>query len=163
MLAPVLSFTAEEAWQALRPALRGEAESIFDTSFDVGRHRSDAFEQDLRLWQQLRALRARVAAVANPRDFEAQLALTVTPASYRRLAALGDNLREALVVSQLTLRQSDRHQTDYPDGVVVFELSPASGAKCARCWKYRELGVDPEHPSICAECAAIVRTYPLSP
>jgi isoleucyl-tRNA synthetase len=36
-------------------------------------------------------------------------------------------------------------------------MLPADGAKCARCWKYRRLGDDPQHPSICEECAAVVR------
>ena len=156
VLAPVLSFTAEEAWQALPSDLRGDAESIFDTSFDAGRQRIGALENDLRLWQLLRALRARVAASASPRDFEAQLRLTVTPGAYKRLADLGDNLREALVVSQLTLDSSERSDGEAGDGVVVFELVPAQGAKCARCWKYRELGSDPAHPSICADCVQVV-------
>jgi isoleucyl-tRNA synthetase len=160
VLAPVLSFTAEEAWQAVSPQLRGDAESIFDTSFDVARHRAGAFESDLRLWQQLRELRARVAAVGSPRDFEAQLVLEVTPAAYRRLVALGDNLREALVVSQLRLVASERNDGEFGDGVVEFVLLPAQGAKCVRCWKYRELGTDPAHPSICADCAQVVRTLP---
>ncbi|HEX3670413.1 MAG TPA: isoleucine--tRNA ligase [Candidatus Cybelea sp.] len=154
-LAPVLSFTAEEAWQAVPRALRGDAESIFDTSFDAGRHRGASAEGDIRLWQQLRALRARVAAVASPRDFEAQLRLAVTPAAYKRLAPLGDNLREALVVSQLELVQNGAGD-ESNDGVVAFELSPAAGAKCARCWKFRELGTDPAHPEICADCAQVV-------
>ncbi|MFZ0575793.1 MAG: zinc finger domain-containing protein, partial [Candidatus Cybelea sp.] len=102
----------------------------------------------LALWRQLRALRARVAASAEPRDFEAQVRLTVPPAFYKRLLALGDNLREALVVSQLTLISGD------PE---AFELLPADGAKCVRCWKYRELGEDPEHPDICADCTRVVR------
>jgi len=156
VLAPVLSFTAEEAWQAVPSALRGDAESVFDASFDVARNRG-ASESDLRLWQTLRALRARVAAAESPRDFEAQLALTVTPQAHKRLAALGDNLREALVVSQLSLHQSDRADGEVEDGVVSFALSPAGGAKCVRCWKYRELGTDPRHPEICADCAAVVR------
>jgi isoleucyl-tRNA synthetase len=157
-LAPVLSFTAEEAWQAVPALLRGDAESIFDSSFDAGRHRGGALEHDLELWQQLRALRGRVAAQASPRDFEAQLHLTVTPAAYKRLHALGDNLREALVVSQLTLHQSDRGEGEPADGVVEFELVPAEGAKCARCWKYRKLGTDPAHPSICDDCLQVVRS-----
>ncbi|HET6275320.1 MAG TPA: isoleucine--tRNA ligase [Candidatus Cybelea sp.] len=155
VLAPVLSFTAEEAWQAVPRALRGDAESIFDTSFDAGRHRGAAAEGDLRLWQQLRALRARVASAESPRDFEAQLRITVTPAAHKHLAALGDNLREALVVSQLALVQSAGGEADV-DGVVAFDLSAADGAKCVRCWKYRELGTDPAHPEICADCAAVV-------
>ncbi len=156
VLAPVLSFTVEEAWQAVPRELRGDAESIFDTSFDAARHRGAAAENDLRLWQQLRALRARVAASSSPRDFEGQLRLTVTPSAYKRLAPLGDNLREALVVSDLELAQSAA--ADEPgDGVIAFELTPARDAKCVRCWKYRKLGTDPEHPSICADCAHVVR------
>jgi isoleucyl-tRNA synthetase len=157
-LAPVLSFTAEEAWQAVPAALHGDAESIFDSSFEVGRHRGGAFDGDLRLWQQLRGLRARVAAVSSPRDFEAQLLLEVTPEAYKRLHALGDNLREVLVVSHLHLVQTQRDDDVPSDGVFEFVLLPADGEKCARCWKYRKLGTDPEHPSICAECAQVVRT-----
>jgi isoleucyl-tRNA synthetase len=156
-LAPVLSFTCEEAWQAVAPELRVDAESIFDTSFDAGRYRGGAVETELRLWEQLRALRARVAAVQAPRDFEAQVVLELTPAVYKRLAPLGDNLREALVVSQLHLVQSERAQDEGGDGVIEFVLLPADGEKCARCWKFRPLGTDPAHPSICQECAAVVR------
>jgi len=65
------------------------------------------------------------------------------------LAALGDNLRDALVVSQLELHESSRDDI----GLAIF---PAYGEKCRRCWKYRELGTDPKHPSICADCAAVV-------
>ncbi len=153
VLAPVVSFTAEEAWQYLPAFAREHAESVFDSSFDAHRHRDGALEGDIALWQQLRTLRGRVAAVTSPRDFEAALRLTVTPGLYKRLAALGDNLREALVVSQLDLQQAESADAD---GVISLELVPAAGAKCARCWKYRELGTDPEHPSICADCAAVV-------
>ena len=154
VLAPVLSFTAEEAWQSLPAFVREHAESVFDSSFDSHRQRDGALESDLGLWQQLRTLRGRVAAVASPRDFEAALQLTVTPGLYRRLVALGDNLREALVVSQLDVQQAERADGD---GVVSFEMFSAEGAKCARCWKYRELGTDPDYPSICADCSRVVR------
>ncbi len=154
-LAPVLSFTTEEAWQAIPPPLRGDAESVFDSSFDVARHRG-SFEDDLVLWEVLRQLRARVAASSSPRDFEAALNLTVVPGLYNRLRALGDNLREALVVSQLALHSAERAGGEAGDGVGDFELTPAAGRKCARCWKFRELGIDPAHPEICAECAQVV-------
>jgi isoleucyl-tRNA synthetase len=156
-LAPVLSFTAEEAWQHLPAWIRSQTESVFDSPFDAHRFRAGAAQSDLALWQQLRALRARVAASASPRDFEARLELTVTPQAYKRLQALGDNLREALVVSQLSLASAERGVGDAGEGIVGFEMLPAEGEKCLRCWKYRELGTDPEHPSICADCSAVVR------
>ena len=155
VVAPVLSFTAEEAWQALPERLRGDAHSIFDTSFEVVHVKPELERADLALWEQLRTLRARVAASESPRDFEAKLRLEVAPSFYERLVALGDNLREALVVSQLELRQSTA-EGDESDAVAAFELGAADGEKCQRCWKYRELGTDPAHPTICADCAATV-------
>jgi len=33
----------------------------------------------------------------------------------------------------------------------------ARGAKCQRCWRYRlEVGQDPTHPGLCAECVEIL-------
>lgn len=153
-LAPVLSFTAEEAWQTLKPELRGGAESVFDTSFDATHA---GFERELSLWEDLRSLRARVAASETPRDFEAKVRLEAAPALYDRLSALGDNLREALVVSQLELSKAAAASDGKNEGVVAFEILQADGEKCQRCWKYRELGTDSEHPTICSECAATVR------
>ncbi|HEY1654059.1 MAG TPA: isoleucine--tRNA ligase [Candidatus Tumulicola sp.] len=155
-LAPVLSFTAEEAWQALAPGLRGDRESIFDTSFEGAQLKREAHAPDAELWETLRSLRARVAASESPRDFEAKVRLDATPATHRRLAALGDGLREALVVSQLEL-QSVPSTGEPAEGVVAFEMLPADGQKCRRCWKFRELGTDSDYPEICAECAAVVR------
>jgi isoleucyl-tRNA synthetase len=155
-LAPVLSFTAEEAWQALPEPLKAGAESIFDTSFVAGHAKRDSRAHDVELWERLRLLRARVAASESPRDFEAKVRLEVTPELYAELAALGDNLREALVVSQLELHPAAPAAEKASDGVVSFELGAADGEKCQRCWKFRELGTDPSHPTICAECAAVV-------
>jgi len=63
--------------------------------------------------------------------------------------ALGDGLREALVVSGV-------EQIEGKDDERRVQLKPAKGAKCKRCWKYLPLGTDPKHPLLCAPCAAIV-------
>jgi hypothetical protein len=70
-----------------------------------------------------------------------------------KLRALGDNLREALVVSALEL-----HADASADKLRV-ELTAAEGGKCARCWKTLPLGSDPIHQTLCAPCVAIVRTF----
>jgi isoleucyl-tRNA synthetase len=154
-IAPVLSFTAEEAWQAIPESLRGGTQSVFDTSFATSHEKLDVLRADAELWERLRSLRARVAASEDPRDFEAALRLVVAKPLYVKLEALGDNLREALVVSQLDLAEAPGSQDD--DEIVTFELRRAGGEKCLRCWKYRRLGVDPQHPAICADCAQVVR------
>lgn len=147
-IAPILSFTAEEAWQEIPAVLRPGEESVFDSSFDAAAIDVDA--DDLALWQTLRELRAQVAGSTVVRDFEARVELTAPAALASSLRGLGDTLREALVVSQLELNVSDGEEID-------LKIFGAHGEKCRRCWKFRELGTDPEHPSICAECAAVVR------
>jgi isoleucyl-tRNA synthetase len=157
-LAPILSFTAEEAWQALPQRLRGDTESVFDTTFEAALAKGDQSSADVALWKTLQALRARVAASDFP-PFAASVRIACAPELYRQLAPLGDNLAEALVVSQLELRESPA-AASHEDGIALFDLQPAGGKKCERCWKYRELGIDPGHPTICAECAQVVTGEP---
>ncbi|HEX3551000.1 MAG TPA: class I tRNA ligase family protein, partial [Candidatus Elarobacter sp.] len=148
LLAPVLSFTAEEAWQSLSPELRGDAESVFDLAFPrITETDADALE----MWVWLKKLRAQVAASEGIRDFQLDAVMTVPRDQYDRFAALGDGLREALVVS--SLRSLEAGHTE----VAAVSTVPAAGEKCQRCWKYLPLSTDPEHSTICASCAAIVR------
>ncbi len=148
LLAPVLSFTAEEAWQHLQPELRGEAESVFDLRLP-GPATVDT--DDLATWTLLKQLRAQVAASEGVRDFQLDATVEVEPRLYDRFVALGDNVREALVVS--SLRKFGASANGSANVIVV----PADGQKCQRCWKYLPLSTDPEHPTLCASCSAIVR------
>jgi len=67
LLAPILSFTAEEAWQALPEPLRGADESVFDLAFP----RIETVDDDaLAAWALLKQLRAQVAASEGIRDFQ---------------------------------------------------------------------------------------------
>jgi isoleucyl-tRNA synthetase len=147
LLAPVLSFTAEEAWQHLQPALRGEAESVFDL---VMPQTIAVDEADLATWQLLKELRAQVASSEGVRDFQLDAEVAVHEPFYDRFVALGDSLREALVVSAL------RGVQPSANGAASVVVVPAAGEKCQRCWKYLPLGSDPDHPTLCTSCTAIV-------
>ena len=148
LLAPILSFTAEEAWQYLPAALRGEAESVFDLALP---RVAAVDEEALAAWALLKELRAQVAASEGVRDFQLDARVDVPEQFRERFVALGDNLREALVVS--ALRGIDTSS----NGAATVVVVPAEGEKCQRCWKYLPLGRDPEHPTLCETCAGIVR------
>ncbi len=147
LLAPILSFTAEEAWQHLPDALKGDAKSIFDVTFPpIVARDADA----LSLWNEIKELRAQVAASDTVRDFEAAANVAVIESQIDAVRALGDNLREALIVSAVV----DLTPTIAASSTV--SLVPAPGGKCERCRKTLPLGEDPAHPTLCASCAAIV-------
>jgi isoleucyl-tRNA synthetase len=149
LTAPILSFTAEEAWQALPAALRGDDESVFDLTFP----QHPALDAEaLATWETLKTLRAQVASAEGLRDFQLDASVRVPDAQLATFEALGDGLREALVVSSLRGVTASGN-----DGAFAF-VEPAAGEKCERCWKYLPLGTDPEHPALCAPCAEIVRS-----
>lgn len=155
LFAPLLSFTAEEAWQYVPAALRAGRESVFDLALPHGSERGTAEAAELETWETLKRLRTIVAASDGERDFALAARVYAGAAALPTLAALGDSLREALVVSALTLHADDALE---PTDVRV-ELVAAPGEKCARCRKTLPLSGDPVHPTLCAPCAATVRSY----
>ena len=154
LCAPILSFTAEEAWQALPAPLRGLDESVFDLTFPQTIVRDDAA---LAQWDVLKALRAQVASAEGLRDFQLDAVVRVPDAQVASFVALGDALREALVVSNV------RGIAPSGNDSALVLVEPAAGEKCERCWKYLPLGSDPAHPTLCAPCAEIVRSLDDSP
>ena len=61
-------------------------------------------------------------------------------------------LADLLIVSQVRVTAG---------GALSVSVAEAGGEKCLRCWKHSaDLGSDPEHPALCARCAAVVRDLP---
>ena len=147
-LAPLLPFTAEEAWQSLPEALRGDRESVFALRFADEHRVSNA--ADLALWEQLRTLRAQVAASNSPRDFEIAVDLYAGGEQFEALAALGETLREALIVSEVRMHRDPAAQS------ARLTIGQASGAKCSRCWKFRDLRDGDARGAICEDCERAV-------
>jgi isoleucyl-tRNA synthetase len=155
LLAPLLSFTAEEAWQFVPARLRGEAASVFDLTMPRGSERGSHEADELELWSRLKKMRGIVATSEGLRDYQLQAHVHVPAAFEPALRALGDNLREALAVSALTLLVDPALEAGADPRI---ELQPAPGGKCSRCWKTLPLGGDPLHPQLCVPCATIVRS-----
>ncbi|MDQ6931324.1 MAG: isoleucine--tRNA ligase, partial [Candidatus Eremiobacteraeota bacterium] len=149
VLAPLLSFTSEEAWQFLPEVLKGKHESVFDLPPP---QIADVDRQELELWELVKGLRSRVASNDGPRDYDAWVTLRAGGNIYPLLRALGDDLREMLNVSRLDLLAAEG------DGVTLETIEPAQGGKCQRCRKVLPLGTDPDHPTLCTQCAQTVRT-----
>jgi isoleucyl-tRNA synthetase len=154
LLAPLLSFTAEEAWQHVPASLKAGRASVFDLKLPHGSARGSAEIGALEVYAAVKAARALVAAAEGPRDFQLQARLYASADLEPKLRALGDNLREALVVSALEL-----HVDPAASPLPRIELSAAQGTKCARCWKTLPPSGDPLHPTLCGPCATIVRAF----
>lgn len=164
-IAPILSFTAQEAWQVLnRHNLNETNDFIFTQEWyefpQVALN--DISEND---WEMILTAKEAVnKAIENARSqklINANLSANVTvfaeETTYQALAKLKDELRFVFITSQASLAPF----ADKPN-VVTFaddesklavNVQPASGEKCVRCWHIRDdIGVNPAHPEICGRC-----------
>jgi isoleucyl-tRNA synthetase len=163
LIAPVLSFTADEAWQYLP----GEHE---DSIHLAGFPKLQPEVKDDKLverWDRIMKVRAEVskaleqARVAKTIGHSLDAGVTIC-AEPELLAFLGEyaaDLAEIFIVSKVTLVDSmsgDSYTAEAVPGLRV-QVSAAPGEKCERCWCYsEELGQDTSHPSICPKCTTAV-------
>lgn len=153
LIAPVLSFTADEIWQTLN--LDNEATVFEDVWYQLPAHGLNA--QQLQNWETIIALRAQAAKEievvreANQvgSSLQAELSFHVPEAEYEALASLAEDLRFVMLTSRATIYKV---ASDAERKILV---SPSQHQKCDRCWHYREdVGANAEHPSICGRCVS---------
>jgi isoleucyl-tRNA synthetase len=149
-LAPVLCFTAEEAWCARF----GEQDSVHLQQFaDVPREWHDAALAER--WETIRAIRRRItipieeARRANTLGSSLQAAVTLPLKPDHELLLTEDQWAEIAIVSDV------RIEADPEERVARISLAP--GAKCARCWRVLpEVGTLLKHEALCERCADAV-------
>jgi isoleucyl-tRNA synthetase len=153
LMAPILSFTAEEAWKVFG----GKAD---DSVFFHTWHRFPEVADGDRLlarWTAIRAVKADVQkelevlreAGRIGASLAAEVELRAAGERYEVLAALGPELHFALLTSAATL---SRAASEADQGVVA---RPSGHRKCERCWHYREdIGASAAHPTICGRCVS---------
>lgn len=174
-MAPVLSFTAEEIFSHLPPALRGEEPTVFALPpVDGGPLLLDEGSRDD--WNVLLAVRGAVTKAIEPlrRDgvvghsLDTRVTLYLADELRQRLEGLDTDLRAVCIVSQIALAPLDQAPADaFSDEEVAglaIAVEKAHGEKCERCWIYStELGTDPAHPTLCPRCAAVIRQMEATP
>jgi isoleucyl-tRNA synthetase len=153
VMAPILSFTSEEAWAVMHP---GTDESIFLHTWKEVLPAQDGEAGLVARWTRLREIRALVsprleeqrAAGSIGSSLQAELALGASGADLALLRSLGDDLRFVFITSRADAVAA-------ADGALDIAVKASAHAKCERCWHYRpDVGADPRHPSICGRCVA---------
>ncbi|MGB8165973.1 MAG: class I tRNA ligase family protein, partial [Chthoniobacteraceae bacterium] len=151
LLAPVLAFTADEAWE-----FAGRTNSVHLESFPT----ADPALRDTVLethFGQLLTLRGIIAqAVEGARAdklignaLEGAVALQIADETlFKQLQSREAELEELFILSDLTLVASDETSA---------RVVRTTRTKCARCWRHREaIGEIAAHPELCDRCAKVV-------
>ncbi|MBL0226604.1 MAG: isoleucine--tRNA ligase [Geobacteraceae bacterium] len=163
LLAPVLSFTAEEAWQhmparkessvhlAVFPVLHPEwkDDSLVDRWERIMKVRSDVSK----------ALELARAAKTIGHSLDAEVTIAAPSELLGFLREYEGELQSIFIVSKVTLAENisgDCWNSENIAGLKV-QVAAAPGEKCERCWCYsEELGSHIEHPAICPKCTGAV-------
>jgi isoleucyl-tRNA synthetase len=151
LMAPILSFTAEEAWKVVTGK---KDESIFFHTWNDVLPEQDGEAALVAKWQRIREIRAAAmkrieearAAGSLGSSLQAEVVVRVPAADAALLESLGDDLRFALITSQARVERGDE---------VAIDVAVSKHAKCERCWHYRaDVGAVAHHPTVCARCAS---------
>jgi Isoleucyl-tRNA synthetase (EC 6.1.1.5) len=167
LLAPILTFTAEEIW----PYVPGVNKESTVQLADLPTVRNEWLDEELaEKWDKVLDLRTDVAkALERARQeklinhpLTAQVELYPTPEQYNFLQ-LVPNLADIFIVSGLNVHNPDElrpegvWQAEAHEGLAIL-VSPAEGEKCERCWMFNKaVGENKEHPTLCPRCATVLK------
>ncbi|MDQ7743325.1 isoleucine--tRNA ligase [Hydrogenophaga pseudoflava] len=146
-MAPILSFTAEEAWTVFaKDSTKG---SIFFETFSALPSANEAL---LAKWNRIREIRdvankaiedLRAAGQVGA-SLQATLTIAAGADDAALLRALGADLKFVTITSAVTV----------VDGAeLAVTVTPSTATKCERCWHYADdVGSHAEHPTLCGRC-----------
>jgi isoleucyl-tRNA synthetase len=157
--APILSFTADEIWEAI-PGFAGE--SIFlEPWYEAW---PDIEPVDDVRWERVYAIREEVnQALESARkagnigsSLAAHVTLYANESAEKLLKPLGDELRFILITSGATLlplHEKPEHLVTNPTLGLAIDVASVDAEKCVRCWhRVPDVGQEAEHPELCARC-----------
>jgi isoleucyl-tRNA synthetase len=159
LMAPILSFTAEEIWRML-PEKAKDTPSVHMAALPTPNVRwADTTLAER--WGRLLASRQSVQGVleAARRDkvigasLEAVVTLEAGEGEYDLLKQYEADLPSLYIVSEVGLKKAE-----LVAGSVRVGVSVSTNNKCERCWNYRQaVGLDKEHPTLCDRCLEAIR------
>jgi len=150
LMAPVLSFTAEEAWHILHP----REVTIFTGPWAGALPDVPDAQTLLDKWARILAVRAVVLKELEAlrqdgkigSSLEAEVTIAAPDGDYEALASLGVDLRFAMITSAARVERGE---------VLEVAVNPSAHTKCERCWHWRDdVGDDARHPTLCGRCVA---------
>jgi isoleucyl-tRNA synthetase len=150
LIAPVLSFTAEEMWSYVNSDRDGE--SILLAGFPE--LKKECIREDIeadwdRVWKIREAANKkieekRVAKIVG-HSLDTKIIIKAPEGDYRLLVKFGDELKDVFIVSQIELERGEE---------LDVLVSKADGSKCDRCWQYfPDLPTSGPFPNVCKRCA----------
>ena len=169
ILAPILSFTAEELWGYISLTEEDRPESVFCNPMPEYREDMDFPDMEKKYDglfdvrdDVMKALELSRAEKIIGKSLEASVTIYGSPdnAAMKLFAEHKDELEEIFIVSKVSLSNGEAPSgafTETQSGVAVL-VEVAGGKKCSRCWVYRDdCEPDGDEDYLCPRCREAVR------
>ncbi|MCV2886128.1 isoleucine--tRNA ligase [Aestuariibacter sp. AA17] len=161
-MAPVMSFTAQEIWEAM-PGNRDEF--VFTGTWYEGLNKAkEDGDFDNAFWQQVLEVKTEVNRLIELQrkegniggSLEAEITVYAKEDIAQQLTKLKDELRFVFITSAANVVVADNAPADASatdiEGVWL-SVKSSEGEKCVRCWHHREdVGSHAAHPELCGRC-----------
>ena len=163
MLAPILAFTADEAWEFVPGKnVNSVHESEFKPSNFIFSENENVKWDELIPFREfiLPKLEAARQSKTIGKALDAKILIRGTSVKAIHAAVkYKDDFRELLNVSQLDVEIVDS-RTDHHSFITEIIVSKADGQKCERCWHWEtDIGQNTEHLTICGRCVEAVKQF----
>jgi isoleucyl-tRNA synthetase len=162
-MAPILSFTAEEAWEQMPAPANGQREDsvlLAEWYTELFNAKDDKFDDAF--WRRVMTVKTEVNKLLEKARNEktvgaslgAKVTLYVDGQLAQDLSSLGDELRFVTITSTADVKAFDANAGEATeiDGLRV-SVEASEHEKCDRCWHHREdVGANKEHEALCGRC-----------
>ena len=166
LMAPILSFTAEEIWQTLatthKEFLPGVSVHMASFPDPIVIKNKERLEENWKELMKIRILAQGVLEIQRREktigsSLEAKVSITVPHVKrYEMLNFYRTDLPTLFIVSQVEIELDENWGQDNPQLEALgymFNVTKAEGIKCDRCWNIRnDVGAQAEHPTLCGRC-----------
>ena len=162
IIAPVLSFTADEIWERIPESLK-EEESVHLSKW-IEANPEYLNEELAKKWDKIARLRREVNKKLEAErqtglighSLDARVLLNIANDEYSFIKDYTENeVSDLFIVSQVKFVNDSLAESEI-EGISI-SVEKASGEKCERCWKYdEEVGHDHNHSDVCPRCASVL-------
>lgn len=163
LIAPIMSFTADEIWSYIPHSSSDNAKSVFlnDMPSKSNIKVDEKFSAKWNLIAELRedvkkALEIKRADKVIGKSLEADVIIYANEEKSQSIADFIDELPEIFIVSKVELKEGKGEFDGELEGITI-DVIKATGEKCDRCWKFDEsVGTHSDHPTLCDRCHSVI-------
>lgn len=163
LIAPIISFTAEEIWAYVPKSKKYNSESVMFNEIPKTSGKTDEallakFDRIMSIRDDVnKALEIARSEKVIGKSLEAKVILHAEGELYDFLLSIQNDLNTFFIVSQTEVSGGTKAEFKGEVEGLYIDIAPANGQKCERCWTMSEfVGTNEEHKTLCKRCVSVV-------